>query len=296
MSSKTAIQVPAGWYPDPIEVSRSGMATQRRWWDGAQWTDHVAPLPTPVSPDVSSATFAAVTAATGASVGSARTAPSPAIASSATVGLAPATVTPSDSARAAESMPLHSVAARPAQSPRPPIAQRTAAAPSPSAHDDAHAYEPFQNHRRAILHMHAPSAHRSRNPKHVRVHTTSVWLIATMPLTHALVAYWLLTTLPADIPLWTRALILGLPLVLTAALAGQDVRLMKTSGHSITLPWIIAVVAPPIYLAVRGAHVWRNTGATPWPIVVWISTQLAVIAVWLTLDPTPAQTLVGVLS
>jgi len=36
--SNTNAPVPAGWYPDP-----SG-AQQLRWWDGAQWTAHYAPL------------------------------------------------------------------------------------------------------------------------------------------------------------------------------------------------------------------------------------------------------------
>jgi len=30
---------PAGWYADPTDPSRT------RWWDGAQWTEHTAPLP-----------------------------------------------------------------------------------------------------------------------------------------------------------------------------------------------------------------------------------------------------------
>lgn len=33
--------VPPGWYPDP-----HGYATQR-WWDGATWSDQLAPLPAP---------------------------------------------------------------------------------------------------------------------------------------------------------------------------------------------------------------------------------------------------------
>jgi len=36
---------PAGWYPDPV------MASTQRYWDGAQWTAHVAPL----APSASSA-------------------------------------------------------------------------------------------------------------------------------------------------------------------------------------------------------------------------------------------------
>ncbi|WP_432542348.1 RDD family protein [Kineococcus sp. SYSU DK002] len=31
------MSTPAGWYPDPSDPSRS----QLRWWDGAQWTEHV---------------------------------------------------------------------------------------------------------------------------------------------------------------------------------------------------------------------------------------------------------------
>ena len=34
-------QVPAGWYPDPLN------AAQRRYWDGAQWTQNTAPPATP---------------------------------------------------------------------------------------------------------------------------------------------------------------------------------------------------------------------------------------------------------
>jgi hypothetical protein len=36
---------PAGWYPDPSD------AAAQRWWNGAQWTEHVAPA-TPVVPPV----------------------------------------------------------------------------------------------------------------------------------------------------------------------------------------------------------------------------------------------------
>ena len=35
---------PAAWYPDPVDAS------QYRYWDGQQWTEHRAPAPTEQSP------------------------------------------------------------------------------------------------------------------------------------------------------------------------------------------------------------------------------------------------------
>jgi uncharacterized RDD family membrane protein YckC len=37
-------QTPSGWYPDPTP-SRPDLAPSLRWWDGAQWTEHVAAPP-----------------------------------------------------------------------------------------------------------------------------------------------------------------------------------------------------------------------------------------------------------
>ncbi len=296
MSSKTAVTVPAGWYADPVEVAASGMATQRRWWDGANWTHHVAALPTPVSPDVSSATVAAVTAATTAATGSSRRAGTP-IASSATVGLAPATVSPSDSARAAESMPLHSVTAHPGRGGASATTTATSMATTKPAAHPSHAetvaYEPFHlRNRLSAPHLGSRS---SRNPLHLRVHTVSVWLIAAMPITQALLVFWVFSTLPAEGLDWTRVLALVFPLVLTAALAGQDTRLLIADGHQRTAPWISALIAPPVYLAVRGLRVMRTTGAVPWPLVAWLVAQLAVFGVWFAVDPAAVESLVSAL-
>jgi hypothetical protein len=38
--------VPAGWYPDPAGPAPDGRA-QLRWWDGAQWTEHLQPAAAP---------------------------------------------------------------------------------------------------------------------------------------------------------------------------------------------------------------------------------------------------------
>src|SRR3954453_3727708 len=59
-SAMTTSTAPAGWYPDP------GSIDQRRYWDGQQWTEHVAPRPDatdgnrPAAATSSSASTAAV--------------------------------------------------------------------------------------------------------------------------------------------------------------------------------------------------------------------------------------------
>jgi uncharacterized RDD family membrane protein YckC len=35
-------QIPPGWHPDPAG-QQPGQPAQLRWWDGTQWTDHLAP-------------------------------------------------------------------------------------------------------------------------------------------------------------------------------------------------------------------------------------------------------------
>ena len=281
MSTSTAIRVPAGWYPDPVESSTTGMTTQRRWWDGTAWTQHTAPLQTPVSPEVSTETLAAVTAAARGET--------PVFS---VVGSAPATVSPRDSARAAESMPLHPV--DPAAGMRSAGSAPTGSAASPlsPANAETAGYEPFRT--RDLVDAPAltaatldPAA--ARNPMRLRVHTVSVWLMATMPLTQALLVFWVFSTLPAESSAWTRALAVAFPLVLMGALAGQDTRLMALSGHLRTAPWVTAVLAPPLYLGVRGVRVARATGAVPWPLVVWAVTQLGVLAAWYALDPEGVQ-------
>ncbi|GAB3785190.1 DUF2510 domain-containing protein [Nocardioides ungokensis] len=41
--SSTMRHVPAGWYPDPV------MASTRRYWDGAAWTEHIVPADDPAA-------------------------------------------------------------------------------------------------------------------------------------------------------------------------------------------------------------------------------------------------------
>ena len=49
MTNDLAQQVPAGWYADPSE------STAQRWWDGARWTEHVAPAVRPYGEPAQSA-------------------------------------------------------------------------------------------------------------------------------------------------------------------------------------------------------------------------------------------------
>jgi hypothetical protein len=166
----------------------------------------------------------------------------------------------------------------------------------PAAPDEAVGYEPFHARNR----LGAPAGHggtrTSRNPVFRRVNTVSVWLIATMPMTQALMVLWVFTTFPAEGSFLARVLAVAFPYVLTAALAGQDSRLMMAEGHARPAPWITALVAPPVYLALRGMRVMRRTGAFPWPFVVWLVLQLTVLAVWFAIDPGAVEALVGSLS
>lgn len=41
-------QIPSGWYPDPTPAQPDA-GPSLRWWDGAQWTEHVA-VPPPMTP------------------------------------------------------------------------------------------------------------------------------------------------------------------------------------------------------------------------------------------------------
>ncbi len=274
MSTTSTVAAPAGWYADPVQAASGSAITLCRWWDGQQWTSHVATVSTPTSPMVSSAAVssaASLDTATG----------------SITIG-APATPTPRESARAAESMPLHAVdpAAGLRAAHRRPT-RSTASPLSPSALSPANAetgeYVPFAaRNRAASIDARAVDA---RNPLRLRVHTVSVWLIASMPVTQALLVFWVFSTLPAETSAWTRALAVVFPLILSAALATQDRRLMEASGHLRTAPWVAALLAPPVYLAVRGVRVARATGARSWPLVVWLGAQLSVLTVWFVLDP-----------
>ena len=278
MSTTSTVAAPAGWYADPVQAASGSAITLCRWWDGQQWTSHVATVSTPTSPMVSSAAVssaASLDTATATATGSI------------TIG-APATPTPRESARAAESMPLHAVdpAAGLSVAHRRPT-RSTASPLSPSALSPANAetgeYVPFAaRNRAASIDARAVDA---RNPLRLRVHTVSVWLIASMPVTQALLVFWVFSTLPAETSAWTRALAVVFPLILSAALATQDRRLMEASGHLRTAPWVAALLAPPVYLAVRGVRVARATGARSWPLVVWLGAQLSVLTVWFVLDP-----------
>lgn len=274
MTSTANVQVAQGWYPDPLTLTATGGATHRRWWDGTAWTMHVAPIAEVVTESARSAG-------------------------------APLTVTPRDSARTAESMPLHAgegihrtqrdriaeeVAAA---APHSTITPATTASPHSVVAGETDGYEPFSPRRRAAE-ADVASRVSSRNPLGLRVHTASIWLMATMPVTQALLIFWVFNSLPPESSAWTRALTVALPFVLYAALASQDNRQLEASGHLRTTPWMLAFVMPPLHLAVRGLRVARATGATPWPLLVWAVVQAVVVVVWWLVDPAAVQALIGV--
>jgi hypothetical protein len=118
--------------------------------------------------------------------------------------------------------------------------------------------------------------------------------MATMPLTQAMLVFYVFTSLPPESSAWTRALTLAFPLILCAALAGQDTRLMALAGHLRTAPWVVALIVPPVYLALRSARIGRSTGAIAWPLYVWILAQAAVVATWWMVDPAGVTALLDV--
>lgn len=257
MSTTTAVQAPAGWYADPVQATTGSPVTQCRWWDGTQWTAHL----TPIAPPAPEAVSAPLSAALGT----------------------PATLSPTESARTAESMPLHPVDPAAGLRGAAATATRSSASPLSPANAETGEYVPFATRPHATV-VSAPAAE-ARNPLRLRVHTVSVWLIATMPLTQALLVFWVFSTLPVESSAWTRALAVVFPFILSAALATEDRRLMELTGHLRTAPWLLAMLAPPVFLAVRGVRVARTTGARSWPLVVWLGAQLTVLTVWFLVDP-----------
>lgn len=129
-----------------------------------------------------------------------------------------------------------------------------------------------------------------------RVHTASLWLIVTMPVTQLVLLHWVLGILPATDPLLTLGLAVALPVVLYGALAAQDARLLAQSGHLSTAPWGLAMILPPVYLGIRGIQVLRTTGTSPWaPILLWGVFQAAAIFAWTTLEPAELGVILGMI-
>jgi hypothetical protein len=264
MSTSTEVHVPAGWYADPALMASAAVVTQLRWWNGESWSEHTAAAQKPTNTN-----------------------------EIAISGFAPATPNPRESAQRAEAMPLHAGSASSSSSAISPPALSASSAPSvgSAASRPANAitagYEPFSSRRDSEMREAGRATRDSRagsDSRITRVHTVSIWLIAMMPITQALLTYVVFTSLPAENSTWTRAFAIILPFVLYAALADQDSRLMASVGHIRTAPWMTALIAPPAYLAIRALRIGRTTGALPWPLVVWAVAQLAVIATWWLLD------------
>lgn len=252
-------RVPAGWYPDPL--SRTG--SERRWWDGEKWTEYTAPI----------AVVAEVLEPLETMIVSSPTGP-------VTVHGSAATPTARESARLAQLMPLHSIvtSSSPTWDALPRVSAATVFSPD-VMHSDVVPAE-FQE---ALV---APEA----RPKMAdtfasRVHTSAIWLFALLPVMHAAAVYYAITGLPAYAPYTSTLALLGLPFVLYAALAARDARALGDDGHLTTAPWGLALIAPPVYLAVRGVQVSRATGAAPWSLFTWVVVQAVVMAAWWFVSP-----------
>lgn len=259
MTMTAPSRVPAGWYPDPL--SRAG--AERRWWDGEKWTEYTAPVA--VVSDIAEPIAVMTVVSTTGPV---------------TIHGTAATPTARESARIAESMPLHTIvtASSPTWDELPRVSAATVFSPDivlsdlvPAAFQDAYV---------------APVA----RPKMAetfasRVHTSAIWLFALLPIMHAAAVYYAIAELPAYAPFSSVAALLGLPFVLYAALAARDARALGDDGHLSTAPWGLALIAPPVYLAVRGVQVSRATGAAPWPLFSWVLVQLAVLGAWWFVSP-----------
>jgi len=252
-------RVPAGWYPDPL--SRTG--SERRWWDGEKWTEHTAPI----------AVIADVAEPVATTTVQSPTGP-------VMVHGSAATPTARESARIAESMPLHTIvtASSPTWDELPRVSAATVFSPDIVLSDVVPAE--FQE-----AYVAPPARPKMADTFATKVHTSAIWLFALLPIMHAGAVYYALTGLPHYAPFSSTAALLGLPFVLYAALAARDARALSDDGHLSTAPWGLALIAPPVYLAVRGVQVSRATGAAPWPLFLWVLVQAAVIAAWWWFSP-----------
>lgn len=269
MSITAPSRVPAGWYPDPL--SRTG--AERRWWDGEKWTEYTAPVA--VLNESAEVPETIVVSSTGP----------------VTLHGAAATPTARESARKAESMPLHTIvtASSPTWDELPRVSAATVFSPDIVLSDVVPAE--FQD---AYV---APVARpRMADTFASRVNTSAVWLFVLLPIMHAASLYYAVTGLPQDAPLSSVLMLLALPFVLYAALAARDARALGDDGHLSTAPWGLALIAPPVYLAVRGVQVSRATGSAPWPLFTWVLVQAAVVGAWWFFTPETLAALPSLLS
>ncbi|HET8958003.1 MAG TPA: DUF2510 domain-containing protein [Microcella sp.] len=270
----TAVRVPAGWYADPLSADATGQPTHRRWWDGQGWTHHTALISetpdsvrsawsasAPESPDVSPATVEALRLSASYSA-----------------------IARQEAAKVAEQMPLHP--GSPVTAPVRAVAPLRTITPMTPAAKAAQADVPAELE--ALWNEVPGRAHgQHRADKRTKVHTASLWLLATMPITQVLFLQWVLDLAATTAtPQYSIVLALVLPFVLYGALASQDARQLSAAGHLTTTPWIVAVILPAVYLGARGLHLQRTVGANPYPaLLVWGLLQGIVLAVATVIDP-----------
>jgi len=125
--------------------------------------------------------------------------------------------------------------------------------------------------------------------------------MTAMPAVQVLLYVAMATRYPVEAPLWTIALAVLSPFLCYAGLAGVDARLLGEDGHQRVVPWGLALVAPPLYLAARAAlprrtrHTHRTRRSAWSPLAIWAAVQAAVLGCWFLLAPASIAAVVALI-
>lgn len=226
MSESPRVVVPAGWHVDPTAVD------QLRWWTGAHWSDHTAPLPQALP----------------------------------------------SAEKAADELGVAGVTTESAP-PQREISETGSASPMPeydwdreSLHRDAAVNEPAE----------IPEPEEWRNLPS-RWNTTSVWMIALVPIVTAAAVWAALILFNIGGWSWRIPAALALPYLWVVVFAKRDVKRLRRFGHRHTASAAWAVLTAPVYLIARSIVMRRYAGIRSAPIWIWLTSATIVAAASLVL-------------